>query len=231
MENNEISAALLRGGRSSVRAAPRPRSWRRMLLATLLLAALAALQGAGCNQSEGTGEITGTLNLPECDGVHGEFSMSLDFFALERFGDGLVLRLQHGGRGMEVDDALLLTIYDVQGVQARRGEELPVTPLDMERKGAGDYVQCAGEADKKPDWCPLLRADLNLPSRCPYDATAPLLEGSAVFTHLGTEPNERVAGSFELTATDARSGGEVGQLSGHFNFLVRQGHPYQRFPH
>ncbi|MBM4321889.1 MAG: hypothetical protein FJ125_18625 [Deltaproteobacteria bacterium] len=199
-------------------------------VSSILLLALALPGAVGCNQLEGSGEIHGTLNLVGCDDVTGGFSMDLDFFAIERFGErGLEVRLQNGGRGLEVSDALLLTLYDVDEVIERRGEELAVKPLDLERKGRGEYVLCAPSSGALPRGCPLVRADLNLPTRCPREVTAPLLQGMVVFTHLGTMANDRVAGSFELEAIAARSQEVIGELIGRFNFIVRQGHPYQRF--
>jgi len=184
----------------------------------------------GCDQSEGSGELWGTLRWPECEGFDGTLEMPLDFFALEPFGaQGAILRLQQGGRGVEQGDGIVFAIYDLDAARDARGTEIPVQAVQPERSAAGDYLRCEAPADEVPDWCPLLRAELNFPRRCPPDATAPALEGALVFTYLGVQDNEQTAGRFDLTVLDRHSGEELGELHGRFDFVVRRGHPYRRF--
>lgn len=206
-------------------------AWRRrVLLAGFAVALGLTGGGVGCDQSEGSGELWGTLRWPECEGFDGDVEMALDFFALEPFGPNSgILRLQQGGRGAELGDGLLFAIYDLDAAQRARGTEIAVTPVDPARSEAGDYLACESPEADQPSWCPLLRAELNFPSRCPRDATTPALQGTLVFTYLGLQDNEQTAGRFDLTVIDRHSGEQLGDLHGRFDFAVRRGHPYRRF--
>ena len=203
--------------------------WTRILLLLLLALLLAR---PGCSQMEGSGRIWGELDWPACEEMDGPFDMALDFFAIEPFGKReAMVRLQQGGRGPEVSEGMVLSIYDLEEVDRKRGEKLPVMALDLERSALGEYLSCSLDAQSWPSHCPLVRAELNLPRRCPRSATSPALVGEAVFTYLGLGINERVAGGFDLEAVDRRDGARLGELHGHFDFVVRRGHPYQRFAH
>ncbi len=207
------------------------RSGAGQALRCLLLGMLALGLGA-CNQSEGQGQLWGELDWEDCQELRGPFEMELDFFAFEPFEpDSALLRLQEGGRGAEQADGLMLTVYDLPAVQQLRGEPIAVSPLDPALAAAGEYQVCQGPADQRPAECPLVRAELYLTQRCPPEATNLALSGSVLFSYLGSEPDERVAGSLELDAFDRERGmAAVGHLSGQFEFVVRRGHPYQRFP-
>jgi len=175
--------------------------------------------------------MAGRLDLPGCTGLGDTFAMSFDFFSVEPFaGGGLVIRLQQGGRGLETSEGLMFTLLDFEKLRRRRGEALPVTPLDPAAAAAGELLACATVPSERPAGCPLLRAALNLPEHCPPEATAPALGGVLVFAHLGTGKNDRVAGHFELTVSDPHGSEEWGELTGEFDFFVQQGHPYRRFP-
>jgi hypothetical protein len=106
---------------------------------------------------------------------------------------------------------------------------MEVRPLESARI-PGEYRACSGPADSRPSWCPLVRAELYFTKRCPPDATSPDLQGSLVLNYLGFEADDRVAGSFELELADRIGGQSIGSLQGDFDFAVRLGHPYQRFP-
>ncbi len=187
-----------------------------------------ALLAQACNQSEGSGFIEGELTVPECQGMEGGFSMDLDFFAVEPFGDrGAMVRLQRGGRGLDEREGLVLHVYDVDRVRDLRAEAIEVQPFDPVVAKAGGYLGC----ERVPrEGCPLVRAELNLVRSCPKDVPAFELTGEVVFNYFGIHPNERTAGSFELLVWSRTDHVELGELGGRFEFLVRQGHPYQRFP-
>jgi hypothetical protein len=108
---------------------------RRPRLAGLLLAAPLALWLApGCSLAEGSGSVTGTLNVPEC--WSGPFNLQPNFFAAipsaaggvasgpnlaDSTSDTLQLRIQNGGDFESFSDGLAILVDDAGEV---RGDTL-----------------------------------------------------------------------------------------------------------
>jgi hypothetical protein len=93
------------------------------------IAVLATLS-PGCSIGEGTGAITGTLNVTDC--WSGSFDMQPDFFAAVPYRNSLQLRIQNGGDFQTFSDGVSILIDDVTAIRpgpdspGRYGEQLLV---------------------------------------------------------------------------------------------------------
>jgi hypothetical protein len=86
-----------------------------------LVAGLAAVLVPACSLGEGTGTVSGTLDVPQC--WSGPFDLKPDFFAAVPSSlDALQLRIQHGGDYQTFSDGLAILIDDAGRV---RGDPLP----------------------------------------------------------------------------------------------------------
>jgi len=182
---------------------------------------LLALLVAACGDPAGTGRLVGSLVVPGCRG--GEearfvcpddvevdaceaFDLKPSFFALERFENRAIVRIQRGGNAFAKVDALQIHIQDARRLRGTLGQELSVGP------------------DRD------IRAALTLFDRCPDTDVSFELRGKIVFDHFGVSKGDRVAARFgELLVRDGRSGAVLGRLSGELDFTIRHGPPYQQF--
>lgn len=64
-----------------------------------------------CSQGEGTGRVSGTLNVPQC--WTGPFELEPDFLAGVPYREGLQLRIQSGSDFQTFSDGLSILIYDI----------------------------------------------------------------------------------------------------------------------
>lgn len=187
-----------------------------LLLPTLL---------AACAEDPGTGRVAGSLSVPACEAgepleatcppeVPAEsceaFDLQADFFALEPYGEGVLMRFQKGGRILALTDALVLTIGDHRLLRGNLGRSLPVGPDEN------------------------IRGALGLFHICPDSTQSYAIHGLVRFDAFGVDKNDEVRGVLErLEVRDGRSEGGVGQLlgvlHGHFDFQVHKGRPYQPF--
>jgi hypothetical protein len=105
-------------------------------LRSLPLLVVIALAAASCSLGEGTGTVTGSLDVPDC--WSGPFDLKPDFFAAVPYRDGLVLRIQKGGDYESFSDGLSILVDDVHVVrgdptsdgtprQSLLGQSLPVS--------------------------------------------------------------------------------------------------------
>ena len=190
---------------------------------TLTLLAL-ALGLAACAEDTGDGAVIGSLFVPACeDGTPLDktcpettdprqceaFDLGADFFAVEPYGDGALLRIQRGGRILALTDALVLEISDYRLLRGQLGNRLPVG-FDRNIRGA-----------------------LGLFHLCPDSTQSYDISGQVTFSTFGVHKGDRVAGTFELEVRDGRSetgaSRVLGVLHGDFDFIVRKGPPYQPF--
>jgi hypothetical protein len=183
---------------------------------------LLSLLAGGCGEDLGTGEIVGSLVVPDCESRGDEerwvcapdvpadrceaFDLGVDFFALEHFEDSAVIRMQEGGQDLATTDGLLIEIRDVRLLRGQLGQGLEIGP--------------------RRD----IRAALILSDTCPESTQSFDLRGRIVFTDFGIDKGDRVAARIEeLVVRDARTGALLGRLRGSFEFTLRRGPPYQRF--
>ena len=186
---------------------------------------LAMLALSACSEDPGTGRVVGSLSIPACEA--GEplevtcepdipletceaFDLQADFFALEPYGDGVLMRFQKGGRILALTDALVLTIGDHRLLRGNLGRTLPVGP-DQNIRGA-----------------------LGLFHLCPDSTQSYAIHGFIRFEAFGVDKNDHVRGVLErLEVRDGRALGGVGRLlgvlHGDFDFQVHKGRPYQPF--
>lgn len=189
-----------------------------------LILTVAVLWLPSCADVPGTGSVEGWLVLDECgpdtalslrcpadvsDAQCSAFDLETDFYALELFDERSgKLRLQNGGAGLHLADALVLEFRDIRTLRGRLGEGLPV--------GANHSI----------------RAALILGSTCPESTESLLLTGEVVMTHFGTEVGDRIAGEIRfLEVRDGRDSvsGLIGVIRGDFDFRYRKGTPFEQF--
>ena len=177
-----------------------------------------------CPTLPGSASVVGWVVLEECgpeqtfvrrcsqDSSETEcsaFDLGVDFYALELFDErsGKV-RLQRGGAGLHLADALVLEFRDIRTLRGRLGESLLI--------GASQSI----------------RAALILGSTCPDSTESLVLTGQVVMSHFGTEVGDRIAGRIEFL--EVRDGREqvpdlIGVLRGEFDFRYRKGTPFEQF--
>jgi len=194
-------------------------------LSPLALCLLFGLCPAGCDDDIGSGEVVGSLEIPDCeDGEPARYlcddgeldtcealRLAFDFFALDQLGDSARMIMQRGGQILGRTDGLLFEIQDLRQLRGRLGRSIPVGPDSN------------------------VRVALGLFELCPDTTQSFEITGSIVFDALGVERGDRVAGRIErLEVRDGRSAddrpGQLrGYLRGEFDFVLQVGPPYQRF--
>lgn len=190
-----------------------------------VICAALTLMASACTDSAGTGNVVGSLIVPDCseDGAlrvvcsadvpSGEctaFSLGVDFFSAESTGKGALVRLQRGGRNLSLTDGLILEVGDVRALRGTLGE-----------------IQAVG-----PDQN--IRASLALFDRCPDSTQSFLVTGVVRFDTFGLNQDNTISGVIQrLEVRDARPergvGEVLGVLHGAFEFTVRKGPPYEQF--
>jgi hypothetical protein len=68
-----------------------------------------------CSQGEGTGAISGTLNVPNC--WTGPFELKSDFFAAVPYRQGMLLRIQSGSDFQNFSDGMTILINDITQIR------------------------------------------------------------------------------------------------------------------
>lgn len=68
-----------------------------------------------CSQGEGSGKVTGTLNVPNC--WTGPFQLDADFLAGVPYREGLQLRIQSGSDFESFSDGMSILLYDITKVR------------------------------------------------------------------------------------------------------------------
>lgn len=228
----------------------------RLTMTTTVSALALAIGSAGCGVGQGNGAVTGALFISECEmvssavgststgtysfGAPGSpkpYNMQPTFFAGEEVDDfpslmpnnSFAVRVQSNGSRIEQADVLYVNIGSVRDVALALNQALPVT------------------TDSN------VRATLDLNQTCPQPEVIPTLVGTMTFQEFGSasthvpedfriEFGDRVRASFAFNVVDVRAatlGGEGsiptdpqvgGQLTGYYDFIVRQGQAEQSFP-
>lgn len=188
------------------------RRHRGQRLWTLLLLSLAACEGQGSGQLEGTLFLRG-CPLQGSDDLTGmpnplpAFRLNPTFFSAEplpslpptqnvdqRNRERLAIRAQRDGWPQERTDGLLLYLTDVAALRASLGQTLtlqdptltdPVTPLPT-----GPYS--------------FVKAALYMNGTCPFGRAQAYLQGTVRFTQLGMELGDPIQAEIVATVTDPR---------------------------
>jgi len=175
----------------------------------LVLAILLAL--TGCEQ--GTGFVHGErLEIDDCgDSVSWEpFDMSLEFLGVVRATDVVMLRASATSQWPDRTDSLLVQVASHENVREQLAE-LGAATLEV---NAGDVA-----------------IGLSLMGRCP-DSVTPLvaMNGTVVFSELGTVGGDQVTGTLTFDLFDQRSGELVGvDFEAALDFEVMSGTPFELF--
>ena len=77
--------------------------------------ALLAASAPACSQGEGDGQITGTLNVPNC--WTGAFQLNPDFFAAVPYRETLQLRIQNGSDFETFSDGVSILLTDISQIR------------------------------------------------------------------------------------------------------------------
>lgn len=177
---------------------------------TLVAFGLVLTATTGCADTD-VGFLSGDLLFVEgCrdgeDVVFEPYKLQGTFFALQRLGDIVFIRMQPSGRPLSVTDALVVEVTDPDLVAQRLG--IPI-PIDN----------------------PKVRSSLHVLGSCPTSAQAMTAHGGTItFTEWGTNKGDRVAATFDFDLVDDRTGEAVGLgFEGSFSFDVKVGEPYQPF--
>jgi hypothetical protein len=93
---------------------PAGRRWLGRSAGCALAACLLEAVTPGCSLGEGTGYVTGTLNVPLC--WTGSFNLNPNFFAAVPYLTSLDIRIQNGGDYETFSDAVLILVDNVDAV-------------------------------------------------------------------------------------------------------------------
>ena len=212
---------------------------------------------SACSLGEGDGAVDGALFIRQCakrtsvgasgtamaysygePGAPLAYNMQPSFFAAEPINDftrllpnnRLNIRVQSDGSRIEQSDVLFISIASVEPIATSLGQNVDVGPNTN------------------------VRATLSLNQSCPMPEVIPILEGVINFAQFGDANNGHVAADFRLGFADrlqavfnfhvidvraATLGGTGnvpidpavgGEISGYFDFVVRQGQRAQSYP-
>jgi hypothetical protein len=208
------------------------------LLAAAGLVALSALTAVGCEVGKGEGSVRGSLVVDGCDKDLSSYDMQPDFFGGQSAQRVLLIRIQRGGDLQEYQDALDISINDVDEIRKHLNEPVPVQ-LQRPPGSAPDVTP------------PLVQMGLSLRGSCgtphlnPGDPPQVVLyatSGTVTFTAI-LDPSadsrdtnaKRIEGTFDVKLEDprkpvAKGGTSHGSLTGDFKFFYQRGGPAQPFP-
>jgi hypothetical protein len=212
--------------------------WMRCLWLACLAAAV-----AGCGLGDGTGTLSGQLYLRGCThdydygalGAPADYNMHPSYFVADPVNalassrplhpvNKLSLRVQPSGNRADETDLLYINVGDDSQVAGALNVPLDVGPASN------------------------VRATLTLNNTCPDAEVEPVLEGTITWQSFGSATavdgiqfGDRLAATFSFNVVDLRSiaigglGGvpiapvAQGQISGSFDFIVRQGKAAQAY--
>lgn len=89
-------------------------------------ASVVAILASSCSLGEGSGSVTGTLDISDC--WSGRFDLKPDFFAAVPYGNNnsMQLRIQKGGDYETFSDGVLILIDNINTVRSELGQPLQV---------------------------------------------------------------------------------------------------------
>lgn len=185
------------------------------------LGALAFLIGS-CSVGVGSGDIGGSVNVPQCDLASESFTLDVGFYAADDFEEQLTIRLQEGG-GYPVDtNGLSIVVRDATAESERLGTPIALTGAETGPVSMSLYLNATCPAT--PDDLPVFLA-----------AVEGTITFDAIYAPEVDEDQREIRGHFEnvrFTDTEPAADEEprVAILSGDFKFLFERGRPAQPFP-
>jgi hypothetical protein len=213
------------------------------LISAVLFGAVASCALAGCGLGDGTGDVSGTLYLRGCThnydygslAAPATYDMHASYFVANPVNalasseplhpvNKLSVRVQPSGNRADEADLLFVNVGDDADVAAMLGQPMTIGPATS------------------------VRATLALNQTCPDAEVQAELVGTMTWTSFGSgkatdgiQFGDRLAATFMFTVVDQRQisigglGGvplqpaAAGQISGSFDFIVRQGKAAQSF--
>src|SRR5678815_658033 len=100
---------------------------RAALPAAIALAAIVGVVAPACSLGEGQGDITGTLDVPQC--WSGRFELHPDFFSGVPYRNSFTIRIQNGGDFQTFSDGLSILVDDVHAIRGDTGAGMLGQPL------------------------------------------------------------------------------------------------------
>ncbi len=141
----------------------------RRAAAVSAVAVLVQILAPGCSIGDGSGFVSGTLDVPDC--WSGEFDLNPNFFAANPFNDSVTLRIQNGSDYANFSDGISILVDNLHEV---RGDP-PFSPSllgQVLRVGLPAGVTVAGEP-VTPDPNPsIVHATVYLQKSCPTQNVA-----------------------------------------------------------
>jgi len=170
----------------------------------------------GCSVGVGTGEVTGTVTVPQCD-LEGDYSLKPEFFGANPFEGQLTIRIQNEGDFELESDGISIVVLDAAMEAGRLGTPIAVSAEPESPVTMAFFLN---------DSCPVDRSEL------PVYLQA--IEGTITFDQIYApeldEGQRETSGRFEgVLFTDER-GERMATLDGEFRFLFERGRPGQPFP-
>lgn len=89
-------------------------SVRRTLTATSVVA-LVQVVAPGCSIGDGSGYVTGTLDVPDC--WSGKFDLNPNFFAADPYNSAVTIRIQNGGDYQTYSDGISILVDNVHEIR------------------------------------------------------------------------------------------------------------------
>lgn len=87
---------------------------RRICCGLALFGATVVLAPA-CSQGQGSGKVTGTLNIPDC--WNGSFDLQPDFFAASPYNSSLQIKMQRGSDFEDFSDGVAILVDDITKIR------------------------------------------------------------------------------------------------------------------
>lgn len=202
-----------------------------------------ALFGACVSVGEGTGTVKSDHLYAE-DCWDGPFDLEPNFFAADPHRNTMHIRAQRGSDLLEVTDALVVLVDDVEEVRTRLGEDLPVTiPQGVAPPGVGINELCAASACDSPVHVALYLLDSCHSQNIVLYGVGGTIRFDELFSG---DPNEEDAAdklteaTFEIDVGDPQDvifpedgPPEIpnqSRIRGNFRFFFQRGQPAQPFP-
>ncbi|MDB4991515.1 MAG: hypothetical protein JWN04_6693 [Myxococcaceae bacterium] len=173
---------------------------------------------ASCSVGHGSGEITGTVSVPQCR-PEGEYELRPTSFLAESAEQVLELRLQRGSDTEMLSDGVSLLVDDAAAVETMLlNQDIPVAIDADPRIDLTFYLNATCPADR--DQTPVVLSAVS---------------GSVRFSHIYAprvnKSQVRIAAELSnVRFEDPRTDQRWAVLNGSFDFLYVRGSPAQRFP-
>ena len=176
---------------------------------------LALASAMGCSVGVGTGEVSGSVVVSDCE-TSETFALNPTFFAADDFEEQLTIRIQRGGDFAIDSDGISIVVVDATSEKSRLG-----TPLTLDGT-SGSPVSMSLYLNAS---CPSTRDDIPVF----LEATSGTITFDSLYAPEVSETQRECSGHFEDVTFEGPEG-RTASLSGSFRFLFERGRPAQPFP-